>query len=323
MARMPDAPSTMTLRASAAVGPTRAIRRRPALTSARTHSAATGLAKAAPCHQQPHTPGSCRRQLFGPGAIAPIVFKCVGFARRHRVDQRVDLGFWQIGELFEQGGGHLFALPRFPRPDAVDLVDQPLPRIVDDKRFVVLVGRLAHHRLFPAHLGLGVEDRRGHADLFAFDRIAERRFFAEDRAEDKIADQRVELGSAARELAREGPRQRHRRHRLAGPRVGDRLADPVLWYSQRLHLLNLTALVLGRLKLRLPAAPLLAHFGSRYAAKIKIPVTLDFFDWTSDRTTYAIRPCRRADWGDARCNTGALQCKREFRAAYELGQIYA
>src|SRR6516162_8040445 len=36
---MPDAPSTITLRASAAVGPTRAIRRRPALTSARTHSA--------------------------------------------------------------------------------------------------------------------------------------------------------------------------------------------------------------------------------------------------------------------------------------------
>jgi len=64
-----------------------------------------------------------------------------------------------------------------------------------------------------------------HADLFAFDRIAERRLFAEDRAEDKIADQRVELGSAARELAREGPRQRHRRHRLFGPRVGDRLAD--------------------------------------------------------------------------------------------------
>ena len=39
MARMPDAPSTITWRASAAVGPTKAIRRRPALTSARTHSA--------------------------------------------------------------------------------------------------------------------------------------------------------------------------------------------------------------------------------------------------------------------------------------------
>ena len=36
--------------------------------------------------------------------------------------------------------------------------------------------------------------RGGHADLFAFDRIAQRRLFAEDRAEDKIADQRVELG---------------------------------------------------------------------------------------------------------------------------------
>jgi hypothetical protein len=44
---------------------------------------------------------------------------------------------WQIGELFEQGGGHLFALLFFPHPDAVDLVDQPLPHIVDEKRFVV------------------------------------------------------------------------------------------------------------------------------------------------------------------------------------------
>jgi len=59
---------------------------------------------------------------------APIVFEGVGFARRHRADQRVGLGFWQIGELFEQRGGHLFALPFFPRPDTVDLVDQPLPR---------------------------------------------------------------------------------------------------------------------------------------------------------------------------------------------------
>jgi hypothetical protein len=49
----------------------------------------------------------------------------------------------------------------------------------------------------------------------------------------------VELGRAARELAREGPRQRHRRHRLAGPRVGDRLRQitaernkaPLLWGS--------------------------------------------------------------------------------------------
>ena len=84
-------------------------------------------------------PGSCGRQLFGPGAIAPIVFERVGFAGRHRADQCVDLGFWQIGELFEQRGGHLFLLLRFPRPDAVDLVDQPLPRIVDENRFVVLV----------------------------------------------------------------------------------------------------------------------------------------------------------------------------------------
>jgi hypothetical protein len=33
--------------------------------------------------------------LFGPGAIAPIVFEGVGFARRHRADQRVGLGFWR------------------------------------------------------------------------------------------------------------------------------------------------------------------------------------------------------------------------------------
>jgi hypothetical protein len=55
----------------------------------------------------------------------------VGFAGRHRSDERVDLGFRQIGEPFEQGGGHLFTLLFFARPDPVDLVDQPLPRIVD------------------------------------------------------------------------------------------------------------------------------------------------------------------------------------------------
>ena len=38
-ARMPDGPSTMTSRVSAAVGPTRAMRRRPASTCALTHSA--------------------------------------------------------------------------------------------------------------------------------------------------------------------------------------------------------------------------------------------------------------------------------------------
>jgi hypothetical protein len=43
------------------------------------------------------------------------------------------------------------------------------------------------------------------------------RLFAEDRAEDKIADPRVDLGSAALELGREGPRQRHRGHGLPGP----------------------------------------------------------------------------------------------------------
>ena len=71
-----------------------------------------------------------------------MVFERAGFAGRHRSDKRVDLGFRQIGELFEQGGGHLFALLFFPRPDPVDLVDQPLPRIVNEKRFVVLVGPL-------------------------------------------------------------------------------------------------------------------------------------------------------------------------------------
>src|SRR5215813_9254484 len=120
MARMPDSPSTITRRASAAVGPTRAMRRRPALTSARTHSAPLRV-----------LPKPRRRQLFGPGAIAPIVLERVGFSRRQRTDQRVDLSFGQIGELFEQGGGHLFALLFFARPDPVDLVDQPLPRIVD------------------------------------------------------------------------------------------------------------------------------------------------------------------------------------------------
>jgi hypothetical protein len=47
------------------------------------------------------------------------------------------------------------------------------------------------HRLFPTHLGFGVEDRRRHADLLAFDCLAECWLFAEDRAQDKIADQRV------------------------------------------------------------------------------------------------------------------------------------
>ena len=108
--------------------------------------AATGLAKAAPSHQQPYPPGSYGRQLFGPGAIAPIVFERVGFAGRHRSDERVDLGFRQIGELFEQGGGHLFALPFVARPYPLDLVDQPLPRIVDEKRFAVLVGLLVSRR---------------------------------------------------------------------------------------------------------------------------------------------------------------------------------
>jgi hypothetical protein len=85
-------------------------------------------------------------------------------------------------------------------------------------------------------------------------------FFAEDRAEDKIADEGVELGSAGLKLGGECPRQRHRGNGLPGPRVGDSLANPVLGYSQGLHQLNLTALVVGRFKLRLSAAPLLGHF---------------------------------------------------------------
>jgi hypothetical protein len=47
--------------------------------------------------------------LASPGAIARISASTSAFG--------------QIGELFEQGGGHLFTLLRFPRPDAVDLVD--------------------------------------------------------------------------------------------------------------------------------------------------------------------------------------------------------
>src|SRR5712671_3905345 len=48
---------------------------------------------------------------------------------------------------------------------------------------------------------------------------SECRLFAEDRAEDEIADQRVELGSATLELGGECPRQRHRGHGLPGLRV--------------------------------------------------------------------------------------------------------
>src|ERR1700719_3942601 len=79
--------------------------------------AAAGLAKTAPSHQQPYPPGSSGWQLFGPGSIAPIVFERGGCAGRHRSDERVGLGLRQIGELFEQGGGHLFALLFFPRPN--------------------------------------------------------------------------------------------------------------------------------------------------------------------------------------------------------------
>ena len=139
------------------------------------------------------------------------------------------------------------------------------------------------------------------ADLFAFDRLAERWLFAEDRAEDKIADQRVDLGSAARELGREGPSQRHRGHGFAGPRVGDRLANPVLRYSHSLHQLNLTALVRGRLKLRLPAAPRLAH-GSLLVAKIKIYGAFDILSIELQSSgVHAIRDCRHTDRADARC----------------------
>ena len=59
-----------------------------------------------------------------------MVFERGGCIGRHRSDERVGLGLRQIGELFEQGGGHLFALLFFPRPQPVDLIDQPLPRIV-------------------------------------------------------------------------------------------------------------------------------------------------------------------------------------------------
>src|ERR1700730_11227011 len=55
---------------------------------------------------------------------------------------------------------------------------------------------------FPPIWVVGVEDRRIHADLLAFDRIAEHWLFAEDRADDKIADQGVDLGSATLELGR-------------------------------------------------------------------------------------------------------------------------
>src|SRR5262249_46675905 len=130
---------------------------------------------------------------------------------------------------------------------------------------------------------------------------------------------RVEFGSAALELGREGRRQRHRGHRLLGPRVGDRLANPVLRYPRSLHQLNLIALVLGRRKLRLPAAALLDHLRlSPYGKNPNIRRVRYSFDWTSSFGADAITHCRPADWVDAAAVVaGALPCNREFRAEYE------
>ena len=125
----------------------------------------------------------------------------------------------------------------------------------------------------------------------------------------------------ARELGREGPRQRHRGHRLPGPRVGDRLANPVLRYSHRLHQLNLTALLRGRLKLRLPAAPLLAHFRISCCAKIKfcrVGYCLIELQWAD---AYAMKRCRRADRVDVRWL--ARRTEIESSAEDELGQMYS
>ena len=146
---------------------------------------ASGILAISPGPERPLYEPSKRRLTWPNGAIATTYSTDEPERLRgpqHDAAWSDELGAWR--QLFEQGGGHLFLLLRFPRPDAIDLVDQPLPRIVDEHRFVVLVGLLPHHRLFPAHLGFGVEDRRGHADLFAFDRIAQRRPFAEGRAQD-------------------------------------------------------------------------------------------------------------------------------------------
>src|SRR5580704_14371530 len=75
IASRPLSPSTMTSRASAAVGATSAIRRRPVMDDlvANTLRTAAGLAKAANGQQQPGPPIAFRRLLVGPPPPAPIV----------------------------------------------------------------------------------------------------------------------------------------------------------------------------------------------------------------------------------------------------------
>ena len=73
------------------------------------------------------------------------------------------------------------------------------------------------------------------------------------------------------------------------------LANSVLRYSYGLHQLNLTALLRGRLKLRLPAAPLLAHLPILFIAKIKISDRVKYFEFGhSVAQSYAIRERRGA-----------------------------
>ena len=83
--------------------------------------------------------------------------------------------------------------------------------------------------------------------------------------------------------------------------------------------ISLITLVLGRRKLRLPAAPLLAHFESRYVVKIKISITLDILSIGLQVARARTRsdPVGEPIEVDPRCSAGALQCNREFRAAYE------
>ena len=108
------------------------------------------------------------------------------------------------------------------------------------------------------------------------------------------------LGSAALELAPKGPRQRHRCHWLLGPRVDDRRANSVLRDPQGLHQLNLTALLLGRLKLRLAAAPFLAHFGSLCSKNQNFRCVKYSFDWAPSPGAYAIRRHPRHAEGEER-----------------------
>ena len=88
---MPLSPSTITSRASAAVGATRAMRRAAPLTArARTNSAPVRvLPKPRPAEQQPDAPLACGRQLVGSRPETPIVQDRNCLNRGQRADQLI------------------------------------------------------------------------------------------------------------------------------------------------------------------------------------------------------------------------------------------